>query len=219
MKAKQVARVQGSGSGNASDTGPAARSPLTFTNRQRDRRLNLPFLRRVLRHLLAPRSRRGKEGERLRSEASTSSPRRLPAGAYDLCFHFVTAVEMARVNWQFLQHEGSTDVITFDYVATEARWRTYWADDEFHLLASAAPPLHGEAFICVAEAVKQAREFKTSWQSEVVRYAVHAVLHLSGYDDLQPAKRRVMKREENRLVRALAKRFDFEELEKRSACG
>ena len=31
-----------------------------------------------------------------------------------------TAEEMARVNWQFLQHEGSTDVITFDHSAPGA---------------------------------------------------------------------------------------------------
>jgi rRNA maturation RNase YbeY len=66
----------------------------------------------------------------------------------------------------------------------------------------------------VADAVKQAGEFKTTWQSEVVRYAVHALLHLRGYDDLQPAKRRVMKREENRLMRELAKRFDLREVER-----
>ena len=77
--------------------------------------------------------------------------------------------------------------------------------------------LNGEAFICVADAVKQAREFKTSWQSEVVRYAVHAVLHLRGYDDLQPARRRVMKREENRLVRELAAAFDLDQLETRNS--
>jgi len=40
------------------------------------------------------------------------------------------------------------------------------------------------------------------------------VLHLRGYDDLQPAKRRVMKREENRLMRELVKRFDLREVER-----
>ena len=69
----------------------------------------------------------------------------------------------------------------------------------------------------MADAVKQAQEFKTSWQSEVVRYAIHAVLHLRGYDDLQPAKRRVMKREENRLLRGLAPAFDLSDLEKQVA--
>lgn len=157
------------------------RVALQLRNRQRDRRLSLPFLRRILRHVLT---------EQLRVPAA------------ELCFHFVGAAEMARVNWQFLQHKGSTDVITFDYGVPP--------------VVGDAPTtgLSGEAFICVADAVKQAREFKTTWEEEVVRYAVHALLHLLGYDDLQPAKRRMMKREENRLMRQLAKCFDLREVER-----
>ncbi|MEQ2006425.1 MAG: rRNA maturation RNase YbeY [Limisphaerales bacterium] len=170
----------------AETTHHASRITLALRNRQRDRRLNLPFLRRILRYVLK---------EQLRVPAA------------ELCFHFVRAEEMARVNWQFLQHEGSTDVITFDYGERSA------------VSGQQSAGLSGEAFICVADAVKQAREFGTSWQSEVVRYAVHAMLHLRGYDDLQPAKRRVMKREENRIMRELAQRFDFLELERKSARG
>jgi probable rRNA maturation factor len=141
-------------------------------NRQRLRALNIPLLRRVTRHLL--------ENE-------------LGLNRYELGFHFVEPEEMAGVNEQFLQHEGSTDVITFDHGSSSAR-------------------LHGEIFICVADAMKQAREFKTTWQSEVVRYVIHALLHLRGFDDLQPARRRVMKREENRLVQAAQAAFPVQEL-------
>ncbi len=170
--------------------GPGASPPLAtsntlaFSNRQRDRRINLRFLRRLLTQVL-------------REE--------LGLAQFELCFHFVSATEMARVNWQFLQHEGSTDVITFDHSAALAAAR------------STPSALHGEAFICVADAVKQAAEFGTTWQSEVARYTVHAILHLLGYDDLQPAKRRVMKREENRLMRGLAKAFDLAQLETRNS--
>jgi len=58
----------------------------------------------------------------------------------------------------------------------------------------------------------QAKEFQSSWQAEVVRYVVHGVLHLLGYDDLKPALRRRMKREENRLMRLLAREFTFARL-------
>jgi len=58
----------------------------------------------------------------------------------------------------------------------------------------------------------QAKEFKSSWQAEVVRYVVHGVLHLLGYDDLKPALRRRMKREENRLMRLLEREFTFARL-------
>ena len=187
MKGKDVLRapcsVKSEVRSDADNTEHGTRNTLTLRNRQRDRRLHLPFLRRILRHVLSDL---------------------LPTSRHELCFHFVTAAEMARVNWQFLQHEGSTDVITFDHSNAERGTR------------NAEPAaLQGEAFICVADAMKQAEEFKTTWQSEVVRYAVHAILHLCAYDDLEPAKRRVMKREENRLVRELEEQFDFTALDKK----
>ena len=67
-------------------------------------------------------------------------------------------------------------------------------------------------FICVDEAVFQARKFGTSWQSETVRYVVHGVLHLLGHDDLRAAARCKMKREENRLLRELSRRFSLAQL-------
>ena len=48
----------------------------------------------------------------------------------------------------------------------------------------AEPKIHGEMFICVDEAIVQAKKFKTNWQSEVVRYIIHGILHLLGHDDL-----------------------------------
>ena len=67
-------------------------------------------------------------------------------------------------------------------------------------------------FVCVDIATAQAKEFKSSWQAEVVRYIIHGVLHLLGYDDLKPDLRRKMKCEENRLVRWLEKRFTLAQL-------
>ncbi|MBI1840434.1 MAG: rRNA maturation RNase YbeY [Verrucomicrobia bacterium] len=120
----------------------------------------------------------------------------------ELGIHLVEPEEMAAVNATYLGHEGSTDVISFDHNSPDDPPR------------SAQRPLYGELFICVVEAMKFAREFGTTWQSEVVRYVVHGVLHLRGYDDLEPALRRAMKREENRLMRALEKRFAFASLAK-----
>jgi probable rRNA maturation factor len=146
---------------------------LSFRNRQRARTLNPRFLRQIVRHLL-------------REELAVQE--------YELCFHFVGEKEMAKVNWQFLQHEGSTDVITFD------------------LSEPGASGLAGEIYISVPDAVKQAQEFGTTWQEELVRYIIHSLLHLQGYDDLDASKRRVMKREENRLVKKVASLFSLRSL-------
>jgi rRNA maturation RNase YbeY len=59
----------------------------------------------------------------------------------------------------------------------------------------------------VDEAVLQARKFGTSWESEVIRYLVHGVLHLLGFDDSSAGARRKMKPEENRRLREIARRF------------
>ena len=119
----------------------------------------------------------------------------------ELGIHLVGAREMARVNETFLQHERATDVITFDH-----------SEQKQKAESRKQKSVHGELFICVDVAVTQAEEFKSSWQAEVLRYVVHGILHLLGYDDLQPQLRRKMKREENRLVRRLAEKFSFAEL-------
>jgi rRNA maturation RNase YbeY len=137
-------------------------SGLTLRNRQRTRPVEMRTLRRTLTGLLRELFQQEK---------------------FELGFYLVAAPEMTRLNETFLRHQGSTDVIAFDY-------------------ADPARPgfLAGEVFICVDEAIIQARRFRTTWQSEVVRYAIHGLLHLRGYDDHAPRARARMKREENRLL-------------------
>jgi probable rRNA maturation factor len=115
----------------------------------------------------------------------------------ELGFHFVGPKEMARVHEEFMDVPGSTDVITFDH--------------------GSEPPgrIHGEIFICVEDAIAQAKEFGTTWHSEVARYMIHGVLHLLGFDDIDPADRKEMKRRENAELKRAAKAFDFRALEKR----
>jgi probable rRNA maturation factor len=150
------------------------RSKLSIRNRQRIRPVDCKLLARVTRALL--RNLLQKE-------------------SFDLSVCLVDAPESTRLNEKFLQHRGSTDVITFDY-----------GD------ASEPELLSGEIFVCLDEAVKQARRFRTSWQSELVRYVVHGILHLCGYDDRKPRARRTMKREEDRLVKQLTARFAVRQL-------
>lgn len=125
----------------------------------------------------------------------------------ELGINLVGAREMALVNETFLRHEGPTDIITFDHRNCEVR------------SAKCEVKIYGELFICVDVAIRQAKEFKSGWQSEVVRYVVHGVLHLLGHDDLKPHLRRKMKREENRLVRLLAKRFSLAQLSSAAKLG
>jgi probable rRNA maturation factor len=153
---------------------------LLITNRQRAIPLNTRLLRTLTKSLLE---------DLLRLEE------------FNLAIYTVRGPEMAELNKNFLQHEGSTDVITFDYgeaPTLDARPST--------LL------LHGEIFISIDDAKAQARKFRTSWQSELARYVIHGVLHLRGFDDIRPADRRKMKREENRLLKEIARLFPLSKL-------
>jgi probable rRNA maturation factor len=131
--------------------------------------------------------------QRLAQEVLTE----LGVAKVELGLHFVSAKEMARVHEQFMNIPGSTDVITFDHGSN--------------------PPasVNGEIFISVEDAIAQAREFKTTWQSEAARYVVHGILHLLGFDDLEPGACKKMKQAENRLVKKMDARFDLRALGKK----
>jgi rRNA maturation RNase YbeY len=181
---------------------------IVICNRQRTKKINLRLYRQIVAALFAE----------------------LEISEAELGIQLVGAKEMARVNRQFLQHEGSTDVITFDHGPIGPEIRSSKAESRkksearkpnqpMELPESPRPTLHGELYICVDDAVAQAGQFQTTWQAEIVRYAVHGILHLLGHDDLKPDLRRKMKREENRLVRRLANRFSLAQLSRPANIG
>jgi probable rRNA maturation factor len=131
------------------------------------------------------------------SSKADGLPKEGPLAGGQLGVCFINAAEMARLNEQFLGHAGSTDVIAFDY------------EEE-----SEGGGGCGEIFISVDDAVAGAPRFRATWQLELARYLVHGMLHLRGYDDQRPAARREMKREENRVLKALSRRFDWSKLER-----
>lgn len=143
-------------------------------NHQRKRRINTRLLRWMTRRLMQ---------EHLNIEE------------FEISVHIVNEREMTRLNEEYLQHEGSTDVITFDYGTLGPQG-----------------PLVGDIFVCVDEARIQADRFRTSWESELTRYVVHGALHLLGHDDHDPARRKVMKRHENRLLKLLDSEFKVSKL-------
>lgn len=163
---------------------------LTIRNCQRARSIDMRLLRQIINVLLT---------DLLQIE---------PA---DLGFYFIGTPEMTRLNETFVHHAGSTDVITFDYsnnVAHASRLLgKFGTGNEKMPKPGDSVALHGEIFVCVDKAIVQARRFRTHWQSELARYAIHGMLHLLGFDDQTTARRREMKRAENWLLRELGRRF------------
>ena len=109
----------------------------------------------------------------------------------DISIQFLSPGRMAEINQKYLEHEGATDVITFDLCDDPAICMT------------------GEILICPEVAANQSKEFGTTWQEETVRYVIHGLLHLKGFDDLEPEKRRIMKQHENRWMKKVQEKFDL----------
>lgn len=159
---------------------------LVIDNRQRAARVNVVQVRRLAALLV---------GEVIGRER------------FELGICLLDGVEMARLNETFLRHAGSTDVITFDYGEGLRRPAAPAGSVAGCRAMDARPVLAGEILVCMDEAIAQARRFRTSWQEELARYIIHGVLHLEGFDDRSAADRREMKREEDRLLRLVGRRF------------
>ncbi|MBO0695039.1 MAG: rRNA maturation RNase YbeY, partial [Verrucomicrobia bacterium] len=81
---------------------------------------------------------------------------------------------MASLHRKFMYQTGPTDVLTFQ---------------------------HGEIFISVEMAKRQAREFGNSTTNELRLYIVHGLLHLHGFDDRTKAEARKMHRAQEEILR------------------
>ena len=117
---------------------------------------------------------------------------------YELGIILISANRSQELNQSFLQHKGPTDIITFDYAEE----------------SSTESNIKGELLICPQVAETEATRFKTSWQAEIVRYIIHGILHLQGYDDLNSDDRRVMKVQENRIFKKVARDNELTRVER-----
>jgi probable rRNA maturation factor len=156
---------------------------MAIQNRQRRCTIDVRFLKKITRAIIADEPQ-------------------------NICDHqigilIVPAEKMAAFNRQFLQHSGSTDVITLEY-------------DESDKTPDGMRRIQGDIIISIDDAIQQAKTFRTTWQSELVRYIIHGILHLRGYQDTKPAARRLMKREENRLLKEITRSFPLSRLGTRS---
>ena len=94
--------------------------------------------------------------------------------------------KMAELHERFMGIAGPTDVLTFP-LDHDGRGRC----------------VAGEVVVCVPEARRQAKERGIRAENEVLLYAIHGMLHLSGFDDRTEADYRTMHRTEDRILAEL----------------
>ncbi|WP_438482479.1 rRNA maturation RNase YbeY [Oleiharenicola lentus] len=102
----------------------------------------------------------------------------------ELSLVFVTDKKIAQIHADFMDDPTATDVITFE--------------------GDSAASLAGEICVSADTAFNYAREHRRDFATELTLYIVHGWLHLAGYDDLQPAKKRRMRAAEKRAMALLS---------------
>lgn len=117
----------------------------------------------------------------------------------ELSLVFLSDAALARLHADFLNDPSPTDVITFEgdpalgaageiCVSVDAAWRR---------TQSVSRPTSSR------RGPKANRDDRAAFSAELTLYLVHGWLHLAGYDDLVPAKKRVMRRAEARALALL----------------
>ena len=105
----------------------------------------------------------------------------------ELSLVFLTDAALAKLHADFLADPSTTDVITFE--------------------GNHAAGIAGEICVSVDTAAAYAEEHGRDFSEELTLYLVHGWLHLAGYDDLQPARKRVMRRAEARALLLLREKM------------
>lgn len=90
---------------------------------------------------------------------------------------FVDTRYARSINRRYLNHDYSTDVISFPLESGDV--------------------LEGEVYVNLDRARTQAKAYDVSFNNEVARLVIHGALHLVGYDDSTGVKARRMRAEED----------------------
>ncbi len=101
----------------------------------------------------------------------------------ELSLVFLTDPALAKIHADFMADPTATDVITFE-------------GDRIAGLA-------GEICVSADTACTYAKVNRSDFATELTLYVVHGWLHLAGYDDLQPARKRRMRAAEARAMKLL----------------
>ena len=118
----------------------------------------------------------------------------------ELSIVFLTDPALAKIHADFMDDPSATDVITFEGDPSAG------LAGEICVSADTAARFVGLPLVGTPErGRRQAPSLQELFATELTLYVVHGWLHLSGYDDLRPDKKRRMRAAERRAMALLQK--------------
>lgn len=102
----------------------------------------------------------------------------------DLNYIFCSDEYLLSINRQFLGHDYYTDIITFD-------------NSEDYLMEKGRKGVSGDIYISIDTVKANGSDYGEGFSREILRVIAHGLLHLTGYDDVTPAKQKKMTSAEN----------------------
>jgi len=107
----------------------------------------------------------------------------------EISIHFVTTRKISKLHADFFDDPTTTDCITFPIDSED--------NPGYRVL--------GEVFICPKTAIDYSKKNSKDPYEETSLYVVHGILHLLGYDDIDPKDRKLMRKKENECMTYLKK--------------
>jgi probable rRNA maturation factor len=114
----------------------------------------------------------------------------------ELSLVFLTDPALAKIHGDFMNDPTATDVITFEGDAAAG------LAGEICVSVDTAARYVGAALVA-ARGRPRGTPLQEKFSAELTLYLIHGWLHLAGYDDLQPAKKRRMRAAEARAMKLL----------------
>ncbi len=111
---------------------------------------------------------------------------------------FVSGQEIRTLNREYRDTDRVTDVLSFPQF------------DDLNDLPDFGDICLGDVVICRERAAEQAEEFGHSFEREIIYLFTHSILHLLGYDHMEPADKREMRAREEEVMDFLGIRRETE---------
>ncbi|MGI6006924.1 MAG: rRNA maturation RNase YbeY [Ruminococcus sp.] len=113
--------------------------------------------------------------------------------------------EIQLTNKSFRGIDSETDVLSFPAVdfISPAEYQTVSENENIYLNPDSHELILGDIMICVPRMRKQAEEYGHGEKREFAFLIAHSLLHLLGYDHMEPEEAKEMEEKQERILEAL----------------